>query len=71
MAEKQGGVSRSSAAPDVRQLFIQVRFEAPSGETWTAIGGGDTLEDALEFARDSCPEGPDWRVVSWNDVYGE
>jgi hypothetical protein len=54
-----------------RQLVLSVQFEAADGRRWHAIGGGDTLEEALAFAAESCPGGTDWRAVRWNDLYGE
>lgn len=55
----------------VAQLVLAVELEAEDGRRWHTIGGGDTLEEALAFARDSCPDGADWRVVRWGDLYGD
>jgi hypothetical protein len=50
---------------------LQVTLEGPRGERWTAVGGGETLGDALEFAVASAPTGVRWRVVDWAPVYGD
>jgi hypothetical protein len=56
---------------DTSRVVLAVALEGPAGERWSAIGGGDTLEDALAFALDSSPEGIAWRVVWWSDLYGD
>ena len=43
----------------------------PNGETWSTLGGGATLTDALEFAVASAPTETRWRVVGWTPVYGD
>ena len=50
---------------------VEVELVAPDGNRWSAIGGGDTLEEAVAFARQSAPDGHDWRVVRVTDLYGE
>jgi hypothetical protein len=53
------------------QLVLTVEFASPDGRTWQAIGGGDTVEAAVDFARDSCPGGTAWQPVRWSDLYGD
>lgn len=53
------------------QHLVTVEFASPDGRSWRAIGGGDTLAEALAFARESCPTGTTWRPVCWNDLYGD
>jgi len=53
------------------QYVMRVDFGAPDGRRWSALGGGATLEDAIGFARDSCPAGAAWEPVKWNDLYGD
>jgi hypothetical protein len=48
-----------------------VEFRAAGGRTWQAIGGGDTLADAVAFAQDSCPTDATWQPVGWSDLYGD
>jgi len=50
---------------------LRVDLQGPNGETWSAIGGGDTLADALEFAVASAPTDTRWRVTGWSRVYGD
>jgi hypothetical protein len=52
------------------QLVLSVEFASTDGRTWESIGGGDTVEAAVAFARDSCPAGTTWRAVRWNHLYG-
>jgi len=48
-----------------------VSLAGPTGECWTAIGGGATVGDALAFAVASSPAGTAWRIVGWSPVYGD
>ena len=45
-------------------------FEAADGARWRAIGGGDTLQDAVAFARASTPE-PYSHLIAIGDLYGD
>jgi hypothetical protein len=49
---------------------LSVTFASPDGRRWTAIGGGETVEDAIAFAHESCPAGADWRAVGISELYG-
>ena len=60
-----------STQPSHGQHILMVEFTSPDGRTSQAIGGGDTLADAIAFARDSCPTDATWHPVSWNDLYGD
>lgn len=53
------------------QHVLMVEFAAPDGRRWQAIGGGDSLADAIAFARDSCPAGATWRPSGWSELYGD
>jgi len=53
------------------QRVLSVEFRSPGGRSWTAIGGGDTLAAAIEWARESCPDGTTWEPVGWEDLYGD
>jgi len=53
------------------QPIIRVSLRAPDGERWDAIGGGDSIDAALEFALASAPTEQRWRVVGWSYVFGE
>jgi hypothetical protein len=54
-----------------REVVLMVDFTSPEGRTWWAVGVGDTLVDALAFARDSCPTDTTWNPLGWNDLYGD
>jgi hypothetical protein len=59
-------------APAVQpQHILTVEFRSPEGRSWKAIGGGDTLAAAIEWARESCPRGATWQPVGWEDLYGD
>ena len=53
------------------QKIIRVSLRDPDGDWWDAIGGGDSVDAALDFALASAPQDRRWRVVSWRDVYSD
>jgi hypothetical protein len=53
------------------QHILVVEFTSPDGGAWQAIGGGDTLADAIAFAHDSCPTHTTWQPKSWSDLHGD
>jgi hypothetical protein len=60
--------------PDARlaQVVIRADFSTPDGRrTWWAIGGGDSIHEAVAWARDSLPQGEDWRLNGWRPLYGD
>jgi hypothetical protein len=59
------------ASTAAEQYILAVEFIAPDGRRWTAIGGGDTLTEAIGFARQSCPDGTAWHPRDWSDLYGD
>ena len=61
----------STSRPPHAQHILMVEFGSPDGRSWQAIGGGDTLADAIAFAQDSCPTDATWQPISWNDLYGD
>ena len=64
---------RAAAAPADRfnAYLLNVTFEDSDGERRSAIGGGDSVPDAIAAARDELPPRPNWMLVRWNPVYGE
>ena len=50
--------------------LLNVAFESRDGAEWSAIGGGESLADAIAAARESLPDGP-WSVARWNHLYGD
>lgn len=53
------------------QQILSVEFRSPDWRSWNAIGGGDTLAEAIEWAGESCPRGTAWEAIGWEDLYGE
>jgi hypothetical protein len=53
------------------QRIIRVSLQAQTGERWDAIGGGSSVDDAIEFAVASAPGDRRWRVVGWRELYGD
>ena len=51
------------------QHIIRVSLQTQGGERWDAIGGGDSLDAALEFAVASAPADRRWRVLGWRSVF--
>lgn len=52
-------------------FLVTVELAASDGARWSALGGGETLEEAIGFACASAPSGRAWRVVRVGDLYGE
>ena len=50
--------------------LLNVTFEALDGERRSAIGGGESIPDAIAAARDELPAGT-WTLVRWNPLFGE
>jgi hypothetical protein len=66
--------AEAEGRPEARpaQVVIRADYSTPDGRrSWWAIGGGDTLHEALVWARDSLPPGDDWYLVGWNPLYGD
>jgi len=53
-----------------QQRVVVVEFESNDGRRWQALGGGDTLDEALGFARESTPL-EYWRVARISDLHGD
>ena len=51
------------------RYLLSVEFESRYGEQWTAIGGGETIDEAIRCAREALPVGAPWAVARWNDLY--
>jgi hypothetical protein len=62
---------RPTSRPVVGQRILAVEFVSLDGRTWTAIGGGATLTEAIASARESCPDNTSWQPRDWNDLYGD
>jgi hypothetical protein len=51
--------------------LLNVDFEAPGGERWSAVGGGESVTEAIAAARDALPAEPAWSLSAWNHLYGD
>ena len=58
-------------APHFNALLLNVDFASGTGDEWSAIGGGDSLPEAIAAARGALPGGLDWELVRWNHLYGD
>jgi hypothetical protein len=61
----------AEAADSFNAYLLNVTFEDPDGERRSAIGGGDSVPEAIAAARDELPPRSNWMLVRWNPVYGE
>jgi hypothetical protein len=59
------------AAPVTAQRILAVEFRSSDGRSWSAIGGGDTVAAALDWARECCPDDTSWELLGWEDLYGD
>ena len=50
--------------------YLGVTFEDADGERRSAVGGGESVAEAIAAARDELPSG-DWTLVRWTTIYGE
>ena len=50
--------------------LLNVTFESPEGERRSAVGGGESIPEAIAAARDELPFGT-WTLVRWNPLFGE
>jgi hypothetical protein len=58
-------------APHFNAFLLNVDFASAAGDEWSAIGGGDSLPEAIAAARGALPAGLDWELVRWNHLYGD
>jgi hypothetical protein len=72
----------TSIAPRLRALpepaferfnthYLDVTFEDAHGERRTAVGGGESVAEAIAAGRDELPAGGRWTLVRWTTIYGE
>jgi hypothetical protein len=64
---------RRSRRPRVRLFnayLLNVTFESATGERRTALGGGESISEAIAAARGELPLGVDWTLVRWSHAFG-
>jgi hypothetical protein len=59
------------AAPATAQLILAVELRSSDGRSWSAIGGGDTVAAALDWARECCPDDTSWELLGREELYGD
>lgn len=52
------------------QHLLNVTFEATDGERLSALGGGESVAEAVAAAREALPAG-EWTLARWAPAYGE
>jgi hypothetical protein len=57
--------------PELEQHLLAVKLAGAHGERWAAIGVGESLDEALQWAIESAPAGVAWLVSGWRDLYGD
>lgn len=61
---------RESKPARFNAYLLNVDFESRYGDEWSAIGGGESIAEAIAAARGSLPAGS-WSVARWNHLYGD
>jgi hypothetical protein len=51
--------------------YLTVTFEAADGKRRSAVGGGESVAEAIAAARDELPVAGGWTLVRWTTIYGE
>jgi hypothetical protein len=62
---------RRETAGRFNAYLLNVDFEAPGGKQWSAVGGGESVAEAIAAAQGALPAEPTWSVSGWNHLYGE
>jgi hypothetical protein len=60
-----------TAASRFNAHLLSVTFENPAGERSSAIGGGESVPEAIAAARGELQADVHWTLVRWNPLYGE
>jgi hypothetical protein len=65
---------RRNRRPRVRLFnayLLNVTFESRQGDQRSALGGGDSIAEAIAAARGELPLGVEWTLARWRHVFGE
>ena len=62
---------RHNPAPHFNSFLLNVDFRSAGREEASAVGGGDSIPEAIATARDALPVGLEWEFVRWNHLYGD
>jgi hypothetical protein len=63
--------SSDTAAGRYNAHLLNVTFEGPDGDRHSAIGGGESVPEAIAAARDELPANVVWTLVRWSPLFGE
>ncbi|MGH3043240.1 MAG: hypothetical protein ACRDM2_00800 [Gaiellaceae bacterium] len=65
---------RRNRRPRVRLFnayLLNATFESPEGDHRSALGGGESIAEAIAAARGELPLGVEWTLARWSHVFGE
>jgi hypothetical protein len=65
---------RRSRRPRVRLFnayLLNATFESAAGERRTALGGGESISEAIATARGELPLDVEWTLVRWSHAFGD
>ena len=65
---------RRTRRPRVRLFnayLLNVTFESPDGDHRSALGGGESVAEAIAAARGELPLDADWSLSRWSPAFGE
>ena len=65
---------RRNRRPRVRLFnayLLNATFVSPAGEHRAALGGGESIAEAIAAARGELPLDVDWTLVRWSHAFGE
>lgn len=65
---------RRNRRPRVRLFnayLLNATFESPAGEARAALGGGESISEAIASARGELPLDADWTLVRWSHAFGD
>ena len=51
--------------------LLNVTFEASDGDRRSALGGGESIPEAIAAAREELPAKVVWTLVRWSPLFGE
>jgi hypothetical protein len=65
---------RRNRRPRVRLFnayLLNVTFGSAEGDQRSALGGGESVAEAIAAARGELPLGVEWTLARWSHVFGE
>jgi hypothetical protein len=65
---------RRNRRPRVRLFnayLLNVTFESPEGDERSALGGGESIAEAIAAARGELPLGVEWTLARWSHAFGD